>query len=260
PGVDAAMARSALGDSGVWARSHSCGPLRGGRAGRFRRLLRRHGRCSVKANGSRLSPLPPVGSGLPRSSAVSSSDESRGCSHGGGRQSIRRPNPLCRAREPETGPVDARAQRARAGRNARRRRCVRFPCRGKTASAPLVAGMRLGVAVPPGDRTAPAVAPVFNAESQVRSSRAGTALARAHIMSTAAQPAIAVRTLPAGRWAGPAILAADIAALEIAFVLGLALRRILSGWLPAYVGFDQYAGIAAGILFLPIINYQIGLY
>jgi len=79
-------------------------------------------------------------------------------------------------------------------------------------------------------------------------------------MSTAAQPAIAVRTLPAGRWAGPAILAADIAALEIAFVLGLALRRILSGWLPAYVGFDQYAGIAAGILFLPIINYQIGLY
>jgi Undecaprenyl-phosphate galactose phosphotransferase WbaP len=79
-------------------------------------------------------------------------------------------------------------------------------------------------------------------------------------VSTAARPALAVQSTPAAHWAPWAILAADIVALEVAFALGLVLRQVLGGWFPAHVGFEQYAGVAAGILLLPVINYQIGLY
>ena len=79
-------------------------------------------------------------------------------------------------------------------------------------------------------------------------------------MSTAARPALAVQSAPAAPWAPWSILAADVLAIEIAFLLGLGLRRLLTPWLPNEVGPDQYLGVAVGILLLPIINYQLGLY
>jgi len=56
------------------------------------------------------------------------------------------------------------------------------------------------------------------------------------------------------------MVAADVIAIEIAFLIGLSLRRLLTPWFPNAVGPDQYLGVAAGILLLPIINYQLGLY
>jgi Undecaprenyl-phosphate galactose phosphotransferase WbaP len=83
-------------------------------------------------------------------------------------------------------------------------------------------------------------------------------------MSTAAQPsrapAIAVRPFRAASWTPWAILVTDVLALEAAFVLGLGLRRLLGPWLPNEIGVQQYAGVAIGILLLPLIQHQIGLY
>jgi Undecaprenyl-phosphate galactose phosphotransferase WbaP len=56
------------------------------------------------------------------------------------------------------------------------------------------------------------------------------------------------------------ILAADVLAIEIAFLLGLAVRRLVAPWFPNGVGPDQYLGVAAGILLLPMVHYQLGLY
>lgn len=83
-------------------------------------------------------------------------------------------------------------------------------------------------------------------------------------MSTAARLSIAVRPAPAAQWAPWTILAADVLALEAAFGLGLAARRLLGSWLsnwfPAGIGLHQYLGLAVGLLLLPLIHYQIGLY
>jgi len=79
-------------------------------------------------------------------------------------------------------------------------------------------------------------------------------------MSTAARPALAIRSAPAPHWAPWAILAADVAGLEIAFLIGLLVRHLLAPWLSIAVGPPQYLGVAAGILLLPLVNYQIGLY
>ena len=79
-------------------------------------------------------------------------------------------------------------------------------------------------------------------------------------MSTAARPALAVQSAPRVHWAPWAMAAADVLAIEIAFLIGLSLRRLLAPWFPNGVGPDQYMGVAAGILLLPIINYQLGLY
>ena len=79
-------------------------------------------------------------------------------------------------------------------------------------------------------------------------------------MSTAARPALAVQSAPAAHWAPWAILAADVVGLETAFLIGLLVRHLLAPWLPLAVGPPQYLGVAAGILLLPIINYQLGLY
>jgi len=79
-------------------------------------------------------------------------------------------------------------------------------------------------------------------------------------MSTAARPSVAIQSTPAFRWASWAIAATDVLALEVSFLLGLALRHALTRWFPAPIGLDQFLGVAAGILLLPVINYQLGLY
>ncbi|MEO8098442.1 MAG: exopolysaccharide biosynthesis polyprenyl glycosylphosphotransferase [Acidobacteriota bacterium] len=79
-------------------------------------------------------------------------------------------------------------------------------------------------------------------------------------MSTVARPALAVRPAAASPWAPWAIFAADVAALELSFALGLAVRFLLGSIFTAYIGVDQYLGVAAAILLLPVINYQLGLY
>jgi FlaA1/EpsC-like NDP-sugar epimerase len=56
------------------------------------------------------------------------------------------------------------------------------------------------------------------------------------------------------------IFAADSLALEAAFMLALLVRRLLSFWFVADIGPSQYLGVALGILLLPAINYQLGLY
>src|SRR5258708_7123005 len=79
-------------------------------------------------------------------------------------------------------------------------------------------------------------------------------------MSTAAQPKLAVRSAPSVHWAPWAIFGADVVALEAAFFLGYSLRLLLASWFTKEIGLEQFLGVAAGILLLPAINYQIGLY
>jgi Undecaprenyl-phosphate galactose phosphotransferase WbaP len=79
-------------------------------------------------------------------------------------------------------------------------------------------------------------------------------------MSTAAQPTLAVHSLAPSRWPAWAIFSADVIALECSFALGLALRVFFASHFTAQIGLDQYLGVAAGILLLPIVNFQLGLY
>ncbi len=79
-------------------------------------------------------------------------------------------------------------------------------------------------------------------------------------MSTVARPALAVRPAHVTHWAPWVILAVDVLALEVAFGLGLGVRRMLSGWLTYGIGPQQYIGVAIAILVLPVVHYQIGLY
>ncbi len=79
-------------------------------------------------------------------------------------------------------------------------------------------------------------------------------------MSTATQPKLAVLAAPAAHWAPWAIFGADVMALEAAFLLGYSVRLLLASWFTAEIGVAQFLGVAAGILLLPVINYQIGLY
>lgn len=85
-------------------------------------------------------------------------------------------------------------------------------------------------------------------------------------MSTAARPRLAIRPFDVSAWAPWATFTADVAALEIAFLMGLIARQMLgrwwlaARWLPAEIGVEQVWGLAAGLLLLPAINYQIGLY
>ena len=79
-------------------------------------------------------------------------------------------------------------------------------------------------------------------------------------MSTAARPALVIRSESVTHWAPWAILAADVVGIETAFLIGLLVRHLLAPWLPLAVGPPQYLGVAAGILLLPLVNYQIGLY
>ncbi len=79
-------------------------------------------------------------------------------------------------------------------------------------------------------------------------------------MSTAAAPRLAALTGSAAAWPPWTILACDVLALEASFGLGLALRRMLGVWLTAEVGPTQYLGVALGLLVLPLVYYQVGLY
>jgi Undecaprenyl-phosphate galactose phosphotransferase WbaP len=79
-------------------------------------------------------------------------------------------------------------------------------------------------------------------------------------MSTAARATLSVPAAPAPALAPWAVFAADAGALELSFLLGLVVRRLLGAWFTANVGLDQYLGVAAGILLLPLVHYQIGLY
>jgi Undecaprenyl-phosphate galactose phosphotransferase WbaP len=79
-------------------------------------------------------------------------------------------------------------------------------------------------------------------------------------MSTVAAPKLAALSGPTVAWPPWTILASDVLALEASFGLGLALRRLLGVWLTAEVGPTQYLGVAAGLLVLPLVYYQIGLY
>ncbi|HEX5430599.1 MAG TPA: exopolysaccharide biosynthesis polyprenyl glycosylphosphotransferase [Bryobacteraceae bacterium] len=79
-------------------------------------------------------------------------------------------------------------------------------------------------------------------------------------MSTAARPRLAALSFQTTAWASWAILGSDIVALEIAFSLGLLLHHLLSPWFRSEIGPDQYLGVAAGILLLPVIHCYLGLY
>jgi Undecaprenyl-phosphate galactose phosphotransferase WbaP len=79
-------------------------------------------------------------------------------------------------------------------------------------------------------------------------------------MSTAARPRLAALSAPSVSWTPWAICLADILALEAAFGLGVLVRSLLSSIFTANLGPNQYLGIAAGILVLPVVYYQVGLY
>jgi Undecaprenyl-phosphate galactose phosphotransferase WbaP len=79
-------------------------------------------------------------------------------------------------------------------------------------------------------------------------------------MSTAARARLAVPSFQPVSWAQWATFGADVLALEIAFGLGLLVRYLLAPWLRADIGPQQYLGVAVGMLLLPAVNYQVGLY
>ena len=79
-------------------------------------------------------------------------------------------------------------------------------------------------------------------------------------MSTAVRAPIVARFVKGSHWAPWAVFGADVVALETAFLLGYSMRLLLASWFTAEIGVGQFLGVAAGILLLPAINYQIGLY
>lgn len=79
-------------------------------------------------------------------------------------------------------------------------------------------------------------------------------------MSTAARPAVRVPVSPVSNWPAWGIFCVDVVSLELSFLLGLAARILLSPFFSAAIGVEQYLGVAAGILLLPLVHYQLGLY
>lgn len=79
-------------------------------------------------------------------------------------------------------------------------------------------------------------------------------------MSTAARAPIAAKLVKNASWAPSAVFLADIAALQLSLLLGCSVRLLLSSWFTAEIRVEQFLGVASGILLLPAINYQIGLY
>ncbi len=79
-------------------------------------------------------------------------------------------------------------------------------------------------------------------------------------MSTAARAPIAAKLAKSASWAPFMVFLADVAALQFSLFLGYSVRLLLSSWFTAEIRVEQFLGVAAGILLLPAINYQIGLY
>jgi Undecaprenyl-phosphate galactose phosphotransferase WbaP len=79
-------------------------------------------------------------------------------------------------------------------------------------------------------------------------------------MSTFARPALEVPVARSTDWAPWAILGSDVVALETAFALGLAVRRLLAPVLLFNIGPQQYTAVAVAMLLLPVVHYQLGLY
>jgi Undecaprenyl-phosphate galactose phosphotransferase WbaP len=79
-------------------------------------------------------------------------------------------------------------------------------------------------------------------------------------MSTVARPALDVHVARSTDWAPWAILCSDVVALETAFALGLAVRRLLAPVLLFNIGPQQYTAVAIAMLLLPVVHYQLGLY
>ena len=79
-------------------------------------------------------------------------------------------------------------------------------------------------------------------------------------MSSVARPVLSVTQNTPAKWAGSFIFLADVLALETSFALGMLVRGFLSSIFTATLGPEQYLGIAAGILLMPAVYYQVGLY
>ena len=79
-------------------------------------------------------------------------------------------------------------------------------------------------------------------------------------MSTAARAKIAAPAFQATPWTSWAILATDVVALEASLGLGLGVRLMLAPWFTAAIGVEQYLAVAVGILLLPVVHYQLGIY
>lgn len=79
-------------------------------------------------------------------------------------------------------------------------------------------------------------------------------------MSTAARAVIAPVSVKSRSFPAVAVVFADIVALQLSLVLGLALRLLLSRWLHADIELEQYFAVAVGILLLPVVHYQLGIY
>jgi len=79
-------------------------------------------------------------------------------------------------------------------------------------------------------------------------------------MSTAARAPIVARVVRRTSWAPLSVFLTDVVALQISLLLGYSVRLLLSSWFTAEIRMEQFLGVAAGILLLPAINYQIGLY
>src|SRR5450755_107568 len=79
-------------------------------------------------------------------------------------------------------------------------------------------------------------------------------------MSTAARAPIVAKLVKSASWAPLAVFLTDVVALQLSLLLGYSVRLLLSSWFTAEIRLEQFLGVAAGILLLPAINYQIGLY
>ncbi|MEO8027198.1 MAG: exopolysaccharide biosynthesis polyprenyl glycosylphosphotransferase [Bryobacteraceae bacterium] len=79
-------------------------------------------------------------------------------------------------------------------------------------------------------------------------------------MSAVARPQLAVREFQSVGWVASSLAGAEFAALATALSLGLLVRWLAGPLLRTHIGPEQYLGIAAGILALPIVHYQLGLY
>jgi Undecaprenyl-phosphate galactose phosphotransferase WbaP len=79
-------------------------------------------------------------------------------------------------------------------------------------------------------------------------------------MSTAARAKVAAPVFQPTKWTPWVILAADVLALEMALGLGLGLRLMLAPWFSNEVGIEQYFAVAIGVLLLPVVHYQLGIY